>query len=769
LIKAIAKSQQITLEDHLLSVSSLIFNLLDTNKQLKSLFSERDLRVLFAAGFFHDFGKLHPEFQKVLRGEENVWKRRRHEIFSIPFVDSLSSFFSDEEIVTIKYLILTHHKYLKTLEDKYLVLDEGGIEAASKFYNIEYETEMLKLPQSNVKSLCDTFIDTWFKMFQELFSFEFSNISRSLRQYPLLYIREKLPDPTNKLILFCGLLRAADHLSSAGVKEIPYFKENDFEYLDLVIPKKYSHQRVLNKSTEDCILVAPTGSGKTEAALLWIRSCMKEHGVGRVFFNLPFRSSINYMFIRIVQSFFKHNYNIYLDNEESSFFSARQNLFNVMHSTYRSFLNNILDHDLAGNVANIRDLVSYLWCPFMVQTPFQLLKYFYKVKFYEKGLISLYGSYLVFDEIHAYQPTIFVQILQVLKWLKLNFKVHILIMTATLPSAYIKKIQDVIGIKNLVRVKNREVPKKFRVRHKLNILPGSIEDHFSKILESYDANKSVLVIVNTVDKAIRLGSKLLKDSGINSDDVLIFHSRFTKHDRNNIESKLQNNCYKKVGGFILIATQVVEVSLDINFEVLYTEMAPLDCLLQRFGRTNRDGSYGTVPVYISREWGEYDHLIYGKSFLYETRKKLLAFVDSRKPLNLNNISKLMDLVYPEFPLENKFYDNQSLEVYEQNFYATLDELYNHEYTGVREQDFYSQFMGVTVIPYIYYEQFVENDTISEMTNFSISLSFESFMGLKNKGCIVSTKDRYDNVCHFVKCIYDSRVGLKKVPIFDIFI
>jgi len=69
------------------------------------------------------------------------------------------------------------------------------------------------------------------------------------------------------------------------------------------------------------------------------------------------------------------------------------------------------------------------------------------------------------------------------------------------------------------------------------------------------------------------------------------------------------------GGIIFVATQVVEVSLDISYDVLVTEVAPLDALVQRMGRVNRYGRQPPVPVIIFRNWSEGSRHIYGRETL----------------------------------------------------------------------------------------------------------------------------------------------------------
>lgn len=106
----------------------------------------------------------------------------------------------------------------------------------------------------------------------------------------------------------------------------------------------------------------------------------------------------------------------------------------------------------------------------------------------------------------------------------------------------------------------------------------------------------MLVICNTIDKSKEIYAKI-KDKG--AKNVLLYNSEYTAMDRDNKEerlelaSKLSSGC-----PFIAVTTQVVEVSLDLDFDVLFTEIAPVDAIVQRIGRVNRKGVKGICDVFI---------------------------------------------------------------------------------------------------------------------------------------------------------------------------
>ena len=120
-------------------------------------------------------------------------------------------------------------------------------------------------------------------------------------------------------------------------------------------------------------------------------------------------------------------------------------------------------------------------------------------------------------------------------------------------------------------------------RHAIKIQKQEIADDVENICTK-GQNSKVLVIVNTVDKAIELYSKIKEMEDIN---VNLLHSRYILRDRNEKEKQIKEFSNTEANHGIWISTQIVEASLDIDFDYLYTEMSTLDSLFQRLGRCYR--------------------------------------------------------------------------------------------------------------------------------------------------------------------------------------
>jgi len=214
----------------------------------------------------------------------------------------------------------------------------------------------------------------------------------------------------------------------------------------------------------------------------------------------------------------------------------------------------------------------------------------FKYRGYEKMYATLSYSKVIIDEIQAYSPEMVAIVLKGLEMIyKLNGK--FMVMTATLPSIYTDKLEE-MGIKYEYGEYTKEMD-----RHKIKLLDTGISEDVDEMFEMAK-KKKVLVIVNTVNKALEMYKKL-ENMGV--DNVNVLHSRFLQEDRAEKESMIKE--FSKTEGVfgIWVTTQIVEASLDIDFDVLYTEMSTLDSLFQRMGRCYRnreyDGDEANIRIY----------------------------------------------------------------------------------------------------------------------------------------------------------------------------
>jgi CRISPR-associated endonuclease/helicase Cas3 len=203
------------------------------------------------------------------------------------------------------------------------------------------------------------------------------------------------------------------------------------------------------------------------------------------------------------------------------------------------------------------------------------------------------GSFMVFDEVHTFEPQLGLQCVLLLAERAKALGVPFVLMSATLPTSLVESLQERFEAE-LIEVNEEDIPGRRQRRVTVHIdeelAPGTVLE-----LASQDEKKT-LVVVNTVGRAIELYDAVRKHWDC---PIILAHSRFYDDDRKKKEKQIEALFGKgsPEGKAVLIATQVVEVGLDISCDCLLTELAPIDALVQRAGRCARWGGPGDVFVF----------------------------------------------------------------------------------------------------------------------------------------------------------------------------
>lgn len=623
--------------------------------------------VLKVAVICHDLGKAHKEFQYLLDGKPNKWKSQRHELFSIPFVEALTDY-DKETIHLIKLAIAGHHK------------DFGELQKQLAFYETDSGFGILEASEER-KNFTDAFkenvrINDVLSLLKE-YDLNISNVQpKALEGLIRGYNKSPYKPETGKyslLMLLFGGLKWCDHLGSAKVHTLFSLENKDFQYLHNTSYQPYAHQLQSGKTSGNLLLTAPTGSGKTESAFMWLQNQLNSSGQGRVFYVLPFTASINAMFERLKKE-------------------MGDNKIGMLHGKLSDYLNNYFDNlQYAGqakkeSIQVLKEKFKNIVTPVKVITPFQLLKNLFGLKGYEQGFFEMAGSYLIFDEIHAYNPETFAQIKVLIEFAIQHLRAKVMIMTATMPKFMQHELETVLGKYSIIKADNN-LYKDFR-RHKIVLKDGLLSNSLEEIGQQLKAGKKVLIVSNTV-KSAQAVFLALKGT-LRDNEIVLLHGSFTGKDRSKKEKDLMADTVK-----LLIGTQAIEVSLDIDYDMIYSEPAPIDALIQRFGRVNRRRKKGICECIVFEEHNPEDEYIYNPVILERTISTLKKIIATDEGIiDEGALQTYIDQIYQDWdPKDKKEFDDQYR--YLKEALQLLSPMFKNKHT---EEDFYKQFDGIKILP-----------------------------------------------------------------------
>ena len=733
LAKSIPKEE--TLKEHTENCLLVYNSLRELMPFLADVAGEPDFfQHLFYAIALHDFGKAATGFQKQLH--ENIRWNYRHEILSTGFVVTLQ--FPEKTKQAIALAILTHHKDIETLIEKYPCWSQnpyGYQEWQKHVAELEPNWDALMEIQEQVPHWFHNRFPTKACLWTPVISTDL--LISGYREFLAPYLNDFEDGELSSLhrtygMLMRGCMIACDHLASAGKNKIHTALKNLETCLVQQIKqfdKWESFQKESGETTGQLMLSAPTGSGKTEAALLWSDKNQCKTKGNRVFYVLPYTASINAMCDRLKNL---------VSEDKIGILHGKANYF-----VYKALADKEYTYqEAAAEVREQQNLTKKICRPYKVLTPFQLLKAFFGIRSFEMQMAEMSQGLFIFDEIHAYDPHTTALILTMIKKLREDYDAKFCIMTATMPKFLKDMINNAIGEATPIEMTPEERDSKY-TRHRVQLLDGNIHDAIPEIENRLNQEDRVMVVCNTVKQAQDVFQELQHVT----DNAKLLHSRFILRDRERIEKELED-------ADLLVGTQAVEVSLDIDFDCLFTEPAPIDALIQRFGRINRKSKKGICDVHICKEGGEYDKYIYSTE---KVERTLNAFATvANDELKESKIQDLIDEVYCEGydEKEQKKYDGAK-----QLFKRHLQEIVPFIEDSKRRKEFNELFKSVEVVPTCYEEEFIaEFDArkFYEARAYIAQINYNQFARLMKEGQI--NENERINQC-FINVRYDDTLGL----------
>jgi CRISPR-associated endonuclease/helicase Cas3 len=307
------------------------------------------------------------------------------------------------------------------------------------------------------------------------------------------------------------------------------------------------------------IVSAPTGSGKTEAALLWALTNSRAMGGAKILYLLPTMVTANSTWQRLVDVFGPENVGLTHSTADLFKRAAERARAEEEGDQWENRQHYLFDKTF------IR--------PATVATVDQLLTIGFNGRRWDIKEINAANAVVIVDEVHAYDGWTLGLLVSAIRHFS-RLGTRFLLMSATLPShtrAILQKaLPEAAYIADDTLAHER--------RSTYAVKGEYISDDRDAIARAVHEGRRVLVVVNTVRQCQELAHQLGELRPI------CYHSHFILKDRKRIEADIQRT---EDGGRLLVATQVVEVSLDLDFDWLFTECAPADALVQRAGRVNR--------------------------------------------------------------------------------------------------------------------------------------------------------------------------------------
>jgi CRISPR-associated endonuclease/helicase Cas3 len=735
---------------------------------------------LFWAAFLHDFGKAARGFQARLRPGGEKWQHR-HEVLSLVFVDWLTAAFAEEEQCWLVAAIASHHRDEEDLQRLYNVIgdpaDHGLIGLVAELDEPTLHglwRWLAECPASWIEALGLTGAGINIPVLpprddavRQIQTAGAANVRKRLKVYhrwvDSTLNRTDEAAPLVGTILLRGHLIGADHMASAHVGELPPPQLPGAEQLlaswKLRVDQLYPHQRESLHTKGSAVLMAPTGSGKTEAGLLWaVAQAQPNRPVPRLYYALPFQASMNAMLFRLRDDEVNERGEVV----RAAPFPGQVGLEHSRSTLalYRKLLEDDYSPQQAAREAKWRKNLAQLnYYPVRVLSPYQLLKAPYRLKGYETLLTDCFEAAFIFDEIHAYEPRRLAKILATVKHLRENYAARFFVMSATLPKLLRDQLADALGEHRLIEAAPATYAD-FR-RHALILKDGDLLDdaNLNRIAQAAASGQAVLVCCNTVVRAQTAREKLIAHLGqLNANVVVeLLHGRFNARDRlekEKIVREATGSRSTQRKPIVLVATQVVEVSLDIDLDVIYTDPAPLDALLQRFGRVNRRRLREAAPVCVFREPVPDKPRPYEPALIQAALRVLEK--NAGGLIDEAQVSVWLDEVYADPAIANRWLaDYQS--AFADFVDGTLANLRAFQSDSQLEKEFYKAFDSVDVLPSQLadeYDRLSANNPL-DASQLLVSIRWQQYALLSNKGLVGPADERRK----IVYAHYDDQIGL----------
>lgn len=579
---------------------------------------------LRVASLFHDIGKANEDFQSAMVSKGFRAQSLRHEHLSAlllcePSITAWLATRRDLDSDVIVAAVLSHH--LKAAEDgDWCVLQPKHASPTALFFNDEQVLEALRrvaavanLPPFTGTLPATRYIDrAWTPAYEALFDRAAIFASRLRKEPARLHL--SLAVKAGLIVsdsVSSGLWRegedidtwveAVAHRAALGVDDIDtHVLQPRISELGAKWKGWHGFQEGAAAVGRRGLLLAGCGSGKTLAAWRWARAVSQTEEVGRVIFLYPTRGTATEGF---------RDYVAHAPEGEAA----------LVHGTSAYELAGMTENppeslrgkNLVGE-SEARLFSLGLWNKRYFSATVDQFLGFIEHSYGGLCLLPAFAdAAIVFDEIHSYDGKMWNALVTFLE----RFDVPVLCMTATLPPARRQQLEGRCGLRSYpssTEMQDLHDLEESETRPRYRLAATTRDEAVTAAVAAVRAGQRVLWVVNTVRRCQQLARALRNQIG---NDVGVYHSRFKLDDR-------QRRHRETIDAFrapsigdpkaaISVTTQVCEMSLDLDADLLVTEHAPISSLVQRFGRANRHLRRGpsfraTLLTYAAESHAPYD-------------------------------------------------------------------------------------------------------------------------------------------------------------------
>ena len=394
-------------------------------------------------------------------------------------------------------------------------------------------------------------------------------------------------------------------------------------YLGITTPHTYQIRvwETIKKGKYPILLRAPTGSGKTEAVIAPFLAQFIQNKFSiapRLIYVLPMRVLVNSIANRIRKYAQNVLGNISVEVQHGESPNAPFFMNDIVVTT--------LDQFVYGYVRASTQVGHHLDIP--------------------AGAIA--SSLIVFDEAHMYRDGFTFSIMRAMFEILSHAKIPFIVMTATMPKSLEESLFENIKINNKIVSTDFDLNNQVDISIKKTPIYKDSEVNIPDSILDKIKDKKTLIVLNQVKRAQEVYKEIKERLDFKEgEQIVLLHSRFTRKDRREHEDiSLKILPHKKDGETmipektgVVVSTQVLEAGVDFSAELLLTELAPADSLVQRAGRCaryeNEKGEMIIFPIEDNKGHLPYEKLHLGKTF---------EWLKENKNFNIRNVSEVSKFV-----------------------------------------------------------------------------------------------------------------------------